>query len=133
MARRRVRIDNEIPLDAKTLPMFPAELTTVFANLLTNAVKCAREEGRIQALAVNDHGVLRVRVQNTGVALNIEEAERWFEPFESTTEEVDLVLGQGMGLGLTITRSILDYYGISIRLVERSPAYDTAIEMAFPK
>ena len=131
--RRRVRIDNDIPLDAKTPPMFPAELTTVFANLLTNAVKNAREDGRIQAFAVNDDGALRVRVQNTGVAVDLEKAERWFDPFESTTKEVDPVLGQGMGLGLTITRSILDYYGISIRFVEPDPAYDTAIEMAFPK
>ncbi|MDE0124097.1 MAG: sensor histidine kinase [Bryobacterales bacterium] len=131
--RRRVRIDNDISPDAKTLPMFPAELTTVFANLLTNAVKSAREDGRIQALAANDDGALRVRVQNTGVAVDLEEAERWFEPFESTTEEVDPVLGQGMGLGLTITRSILDYYGVSVTFVDPDPAYDTAIEMAFPK
>lgn len=130
--RRRVRINNEIPLDAKTLPMFPAELTAVFANLLTNAVKGAGEDGRIQASATHEDGVLRVRVQNTGVAVNLTEAERWFEPFESTTEDVDPVLGQGMGLGLTITRSMLDYYGISISFVDPDPAYDTAIEMVFP-
>ena len=56
-----------------------------------------------------------------------------FEPFESTTQEVDPVLGQGMGLGLTITRRILDYYGISVGFVEPDPLYSTAIEMAFPK
>ena len=131
--RRNVTIDNRIPPALRTLPMFPAELTTVLANILTNAVKGAREDGRIVASADSDGRALQVRVQNTGVSVNLEEAERWFEPFESTTEEVNPVLGQGMGLGLTITRRILDYYGISIGFVEPNSAYATAIEMTFPK
>lgn len=131
--RRRIKIDNRIPTGLSTLPMFPAELTTVFANLLTNAVKSAEEGGRVVASAASDVGLLSVRVQNTGVAVALDEAERWFEPFESTTQEVDPVLGQGMGLGLTITRRILDYYGISVGFVEPDPLYSTAIEMAFPK
>ena len=131
--RRRIRIENRIPAGLRTLPMFPAEVTTVFANLLTNAVKSAGEGGRVAASAASHDGVLSVRVQNTGVAVALDEAERWFEPFESTTREVDPVLGQGMGLGLTITRRILVYYGISVGFVEPDPLYSTAIEMAFPK
>ena len=131
--RRRIKIENRIPAGLSTLPMFPAELTTVFANLLTNAVKSAGEDGRVAASAATDDGVLSVRIQNTGVAVALDEAERWFEPFESTTQEVDPVLGQGMGLGLTITRRILDYYGISVGFVQPDPMYSTAIEMAFPK
>lgn len=131
--RRKIQIENRIPAGLRTLPMFPAELTTVFANLLTNAVKSAGEGGRVAASATSDDGLLSVRVQNTGVAVALDDAERWFEPFESTTQEVDPVLGQGMGLGLTITRRILDYYGISVGFVEPDPLYSTAIEMAFPK
>ena len=131
--RRNIQIANRIPAELKVLPMFPAELTTVFANLLTNAVKAAGEQGRIEASAGSDVRVVSIRVQNTGVAVDLGEAERWFEPFESTTQEVDPVLGQGMGLGLTITRRILDYYGIAVRFVEPDAPYSTAIEMVFPK
>ena len=131
--RRRIRIENQIPAGLRTLAMFPAELTTVFANLLTNAVKGAGEGGRIGTSAASDDGCLRVRVQNTGVAVDLGEAERWFEPFQSTTEEVNPVLGQGMGLGLAITKRVLDYYGIEIAFVEPDPPYATAIEMVFPK
>lgn len=131
--RRNTQIENRIPSGVKTLPMFPAELTTVFANLLTNAVKAAGQGGRIEASAASDGRVLRVRVQNTGAAVDLDDAERWFEPFESTTEDVDPALGQGMGLGLTITRRILDYYGISVGFVAPHPPYSTAIEMVFPK
>ena len=131
--RRNTQIENRIPSGVKTLPMFPAELTTVFANLLTNAVKAAGEGGRIEATATSDSRVLRVRVQNTGTAVDLDDAERWFGPFESTTEDVDPALGQGMGLGLTLTRRILDYYGISVGFVKPDPPYSTAIEMVFPK
>ena len=131
--RRNVRIENRIPSTLRTQPMFPAELTTVFANLLTNAVKGASKDGQIVASAEINEGTLQVRVQNTGVSVDLEEAEKWFKPFVSTTQEVNAVLGQGMGLGLTITRRILDYYGIEIRFVKPNPAFATAIEMTFPR
>ena len=131
--RRNVRIENRIPPTLRTQSMFPAELTTVFANLLTNAVKGAWEDGQIEASADINEGTLQVRVQNTGVSVDLEEAEKWFEPFESTTQEVNPVLGQGMGLGLTITRRILDYYGIAIRFAKPDSAFATAIEMTLPR
>ena len=113
--------------------MFPAELTTVFANLLTNAVKATRQDGEIDASAISEADFVKVRIQNTGVAVNLSDAERWFRPFESTTGDVDPALGQGMGLGLTITRSMLDYYGVAVRFVEPESSYATCIEVAFPE
>lgn len=113
--------------------MFPAELTTVFSNLLTNAVKAAAANGRIRAHGrVDREGVVAITVENTGVSVDIERAERWFRPFELTTAEVDPVLGQGMGLGLPITRSMLDQYGAEIHFVRPSHKFATALRIDFP-
>ena len=131
--RHRVDIRNRIPASLTSPPMFPAELTTVFANLLTNAVKATRQDGEIDASAISEADFVKVRIQNTGVAVNLSDAERWFRPFESTTGDVDPALGQGMGLGLTITRSMLDYYGVAVRFVEPESSYATCIEVAFPE
>lgn len=131
--RRAVDIHNRIPAEIKSPPMFPAELTTVFANLLTNAVKAATRNGQIEATAVATPEGIRLRVQNTGIAVDLKDAERWFRPFESTTETVQPVLGQGMGLGLTITRNMLDYYGIGISFADPTPPFVTALEVIFPK
>ena len=131
--RHGVEIRNGIPADLKSPPMFPAELTAAFANLLTNAVKAARQNGVIEASAMGDANFVCVRVQNTGTAVDLENAERWFRPFESTTGQVDPSLGQGMGLGLTITRGMLEYYGIGVKFVDPESPYATAIEMRFPK
>jgi signal transduction histidine kinase len=130
---RGIRIDCEIPADLKSPPMFPAELTAVFTNLLSNAVKAAGREGRILASAErDDEGSVHVLIKNTGARVDLAVAERWFRPFESTTTEVDPVLGQGMGLGLPITRRILDDYGATIAFVAPDSGFETAIKITFP-
>jgi len=130
---RNITLSNDIPPDLKSPPMFPAELSTVFSNLLTNAVKAAGIGGKIRASgrAKNDQS-LSVVIENTGTAVNLRDAERWFKPFESTTTSVDPVLGQGMGLGLPITRKMLEQYGADIRFAKPSHGFATAIEIVFP-
>ena len=113
--------------------MFRAELMAIFTNLLTNAVKAAGTDGFIRATAdLSDEGVLRVRLENTGEAVDPAEGERWFRPFESTTVQLDPVLGQGMGLGLGITRDLLAEVGATITFVRPRKGAATALEIAFP-
>ena len=130
--RRHIDIENRIPSDLTSIPMFPAEITAVFANLLTNAVKAIGEDGRIRASASVKAGQIRILLQNTGVAVDLDEAEHWFRPFESTTTKIDPVLGQGMGLGLTITRNLLDNYGAAVSFVQPKRPFKTAVEVSFP-
>ena len=131
--RRAIRIESMIPAYLKSPPMFPAELTAVFTNLLSNALKAAGPEGRIVASALtNQDGSVHVLIQNTGVRVDLARADRWFRPFESTTVEVDPVLGQGMGLGLPITRRMLDDYGAEIQFVSPDSGFATAIKLTFP-
>ncbi len=130
--RRGIKIDNRIPSELRSLPMFSAELTAVFANLLTNAVKAAGEDGRILASASSGDDQIRIHIQNTGTAIQLDEAERWFKPFQSTTSEVNPVLGQGMGLGLPITRNLLENYGAVVKFIQPDSQFATAIEIALP-
>ena len=115
--------------------MFAAELTTVFSNLLSNSVKAAGPKGTIRAIAKQRaNGTINLRVENTGVAVKAREiGSGFFSPFESTTTKVDAALGQGMGLGLTITRAMLEEYGATIRFVEPTGGFATAIEIVFPE
>jgi signal transduction histidine kinase len=127
--RKGIKIINDIPPDLKSPAMFPAELTLVFSNLLTNAVKAAGHKGKIRALARLEGEDTILRVENTGATVNPAKGERWFKPFESTTVQPDPILGQGMGMGLPITRNILEEYGASIRFVRPGSGYKTALEI----
>jgi signal transduction histidine kinase len=130
--RRNIRIANQLPDDLKSPPMFPAELTAVFSNLLTNAIKAAGRKGRVRASGRQLPEQIVLRIENTGKAVRLREAERWFLPFESSSANVDAALGQGMGLGLPITRSMLEEYGATITFVPPSSGFATAIEIVFP-
>lgn len=132
-ANRNIEFENRIESSLKSLPMFPAELTAVFSNLLTNSIKAVARNGKIRASSkVKEGDHIIIRIENTGAEIDLSDAERWFLPFESTTSKVDAVLGQGMGLGLTITRNILEQYGAEIKFVRPNPGFSTALEMKFP-
>ncbi|MGZ2382846.1 ATP-binding protein [Rhizobium brockwellii] len=116
-----------------TPPLFPAELNAILSNLISNAVKFSGDDGKIRIAASDDERSLKIRVENTGTRVNLETSDRWFQPFQSTSPVVDETLGQGMGLGLTITRSLVDEYGGVISFRSPTSGYDTAIEVELPK
>ncbi|MGW6520410.1 sensor histidine kinase [Streptomyces sp. NPDC054962] len=131
--QRGIEVVESFEPTVKTPPIFPAELTIIFTNLLTNAVKAAGEGGRILISGrPSDDGGIEFRVENSGLAVNLTESERWFRPFESTTTEVDVLLGQGMGLGLPITRRIVSEYSGRVRFVRPSSGYATAVQINLP-
>jgi signal transduction histidine kinase len=134
--RLGIVIENRIDEQLRTAPMYPAELTVIFSNLITNAVKAAGEGGRIRgrSLRVDDRerGIV-ILIENTGAAAESETGERWFAPFASTTvDALDPILGQGMGLGLPITRSIVEDYRGGIRFVTPTKRFATALELRLP-
>lgn len=129
--RREITVDNDLPSDLRSPSMFPAEIVAIFTNLLSNAIKAAGHAGGIKVRAGRSSEPTIV-VENTGVAVDVDDSEKWFKPFRSTTVATDAALGQGMGLGLTIVRSILDEYGATASFIRPSKNYSTAIELRFP-
>ena len=75
--------------------MFPAQTTLALPTLLTNAVKAAGEGRSIygppQIVSRTALSAFGSRILEKPVKLA--EAERWFRPFESTTTELDPLLG----------------------------------------
>ncbi|MDP9120082.1 MAG: ATP-binding protein [Acidobacteriota bacterium] len=132
--RWHIQIDNQIPDDLKSPPMFRAELTAIFSNLLTNAIKAAGDNGHISATAVRgNEGKVMVRLENTGMTVDPDAGEVWFRPFTSSTADVDPALGKGMGLGLPITRRVLEEYGAEIGFGTPQEGFAACIEILFPE
>lgn len=84
----------------------------VLLNLLSNAIKYNRKGGDVSLLGpdIVDEFV-RVRVDDTGPGLNAEECQRIFEPFSRLDDSNTI---EGTGIGLTISRRLLDMMGGSI-------------------
>lgn len=131
-ASRDILLVNEVPDTLKTPPLFRSELQGILANLLTNAIKAAEREGTVVVEASRKASGLHLTVQNTGVSVDPHDAERWFVPYASSSTSVDPVLGQGMGLGLPITRDLVSEYGGTVRFVRPRGGFATAIEVVIP-
>ena len=96
-------------------------LNQVLLNLLSNAIKFTPPGGSISLMirqkptAPTGYGSYELRVKDTGIGMSQEFAQKIFEPFER--ERTSTVSGiQGTGLGMAITKSIIDTMGGTIEL-----------------
>lgn len=97
-------------------------LNQVLMNLLSNAIKFTPAGGtvsvRVRQLAgkVGGCGQYEFRVKDSGIGMNPEFAKRIFEPFErERTSTVSRI--QGTGLGMAISKNIVDMMGSTIELL----------------
>ncbi|MFM9626854.1 sensor histidine kinase [Streptomyces galilaeus] len=133
LAERSIRFETQLDPYVKTPPIFPAEMAVIMTNLLTNAIKAADTGGTVSVSGKSEpNGGISLRVENTGTSIDLSDSEKWFRPFESTTLDVDVVLGQGLGLGLPITRRIVEEYRGRVKFVEPSNGFATAVEFFLP-
>ena len=91
----------------------PARLTQAFWNLMKNAVKFTGEGGGI-ALRTRDEGPrVVVEVVDTGIGIDPAALGKVFLAFEQIEDTVTRRYG-GLGLGLTIAKSVVERHGGSI-------------------
>jgi two-component system CheB/CheR fusion protein len=88
----------------------PARLQQVFWNLVKNAVKFTPDGGAIQVRSTNVDGRVRVEVIDTGIGIEPELLPRIFNAFEQGEQTITRRFG-GLGLGLTISRMLIDMHG----------------------
>ena len=110
-------------------------LNQVLLNLLSNAVKYTGEGGSIKMCVRETHGApsgyagYEFRIKDNGIGMSREFVEHIFEPFEreqnSTISKI-----QGTGLGMAITKNIVDMMGGSIK-VESEQGIGTEFTVTF--
>ena len=93
----------------------------VLLNLLSNAIKFTPAGGSVSLMirqkqgAPKGYGSYEIRVRDTGIGMSEEFAKHIFEPFER--ERTSTISGiQGTGLGMAITKNIVDTMGGTIEL-----------------
>ena len=91
----------------------PALVQRLFANLLDNAVRYNREDGRVEVETATASSGTTLRVANSGPVVPPEAVERLFEPFHRHGTERVAANGH-YGLGLSIARAIATAHGATI-------------------
>jgi signal transduction histidine kinase len=95
----------------------PERLRQVMQHLLSNAIKFTPEKGKVTvfALAVAGGRRVQIRVEDTGIGIKAEDQERIFERFYQADSSTTRNYG-GIGLGLTLVKSILASHNSQIHL-----------------
>lgn len=99
----------------------PGELRQAIANLFSNAVDAAPDNGKISVRldCVRDSSIdeIQLLIEDDGPGIAKEDLQRIFEPFYTTKKDI------GTGLGLYVTREILERHGGTVEV--RSQEVDT--------
>lgn len=103
-------------------------LLQVFENLIGNAIKFTQAGGRVTAGATSEKEEVVFRVTDTGVGIPSEHLPRVFDRFWQATRTGR----QGAGLGLPITRGIVEAHGGRI-WVESTPGSGSTFFFTIPK
>jgi signal transduction histidine kinase len=113
-----------------------AEWSAILQNLFVNAFNAMKtsERRRLRVSGASDAGESWLVIADTGVGVDVESSERFFDPFvreldvDDRTE--DVALGGG-GLGLTIVRMTADELGCDVHFVRPTRGYATAVQVSW--
>lgn len=112
----------EIVLDAPESLDFSAdrtELEIVFNNLISNAVKYNRDNGRVSVVLRGTNDSVTIAVTDTGIGLSQADADRLFNDFVRIKNDFTRHI-PGSGLGLSTVKKIAELYAGNVQ-VESEP------------
>jgi len=129
VVRNEVKYKAEVIKNYAALPRvkcLAAQINQVFMNLIVNAAQAIQEKGRIVLQTELRNGWVVVSVSDTGCGMSEDVKNRIFEPFYTTKP-----VGQGTGLGLSLSYSIVQKHGGRIE-VESTPGVGTRFSVHLP-
>jgi signal transduction histidine kinase len=94
----------------------PVRLRQILYNLISNALKFTESSGRVDVSAEAATMGVSIRVSDTGIGIAPADMQRLFRPFE----QANLPSGErpgGSGLGLALTKRLVDMHGGSIEVM----------------
>src|SRR5246127_5118320 len=104
--RHSITIHSELDAETPNILADRVQLQQVFMNLMLNAIEAMKDTGGEMTIrsGLNQEGQLLISISDTGVGLPAASSERIFDAFHTTKP-------QGTGMGLAITRSLVESYG----------------------
>jgi PAS domain S-box-containing protein len=105
-------------------------LKQVIDNLLSNAIKYTHAGGLVTVTLSADGQSAEIAIQDTGMGMTDEQRERLFVPFERLGAEATAI--PGTGLGLALSKTLVELMGGRIR-VESRPGAGSTFTVSLPR
>ncbi len=125
----------ELKSDIKGSPLFAAadlrKLKQVLINLLGNAVKFT-SAGSVNVAARKQNGDIHFTIKDTGIGIPKERQDKLFQKFIQVDGSTTRKYG-GTGLGLVISKHIIEKMGGRIRIESKGPGKGTTVHFTVPR
>ena len=108
-----------------------SEIEIIFNNLISNAIKYNIENGKVNIAIIDEQKKLTIIVEDSGIGMSEEEAKNLFKEFMRIKNEKTKNI-TGSGLGLSITKKIVDLYNGDIK-TESKEGKGTKFTITLPK
>jgi signal transduction histidine kinase len=105
-----IQLEDDLP----ALQADPIRINQILNNLVSNAAKFT-DEGSITLCAYRHNDQICLEVQDTGVGIHEDDLDRVFERFQQTDQD-HARSAKGTGLGLDITRQLVELHGGRIKV-----------------
>jgi signal transduction histidine kinase len=126
-----IRVEMRLPESVPPVPGDVDRIIQVLLNLLSNAVKfCEPGRGRIEIALAEGNGYLRVDVRDNGPGVSAEDQAVIFDKFRQAGDTLTNK-PQGTGLGLPISRHIVEHHGGRL-WVESRPGTGACFSFTLP-
>jgi PAS domain S-box-containing protein len=120
----------DVPDEPVLLEADPVRLAQVFANLLNNSAKYTREGGEIRVTVTVDDGMAVVCVRDNGEGIPRPMLQRVFNMF--TQVATGTRAHGGLGIGLTLARTLVHLHGGSIEAASDGPGKGCEFTVKLP-
>lgn len=115
----------DVASDVGEVVVDPVRVREVVSNLMVNALRAMPGGGGLVVRVFSEGRFVVILVRDTGTGIDLEEVDTVFERFKKGSTS------SGSGLGLTISRDLVEAHGGSISL-ESTPGVGTAVTVRLP-
>jgi signal transduction histidine kinase len=129
--RRDITVRLNAPPDLPLVTAGSAHLMIVFRNLLNNALKYTPDGGQITWQIEAGEGKLQHIISDTGQGIPIDDLSHVFDRFYRVDQSHSRDI-PGVGLGLSLVRMIVEFYGGTITLESAGPGQGTTAYVTWP-
>jgi signal transduction histidine kinase len=127
--KRGVTLAFDLPADLPEIEADPLRLRQILLNLLSNAIKFTPHGGAVRLNARAEAAALHISVADTGIGIAAHDLSRLFSEFERIVSDSEY--RQGAGLGLALTRRLVQAHGGTIA-VESTPGAGSTFTVVLP-
>jgi len=114
-AEKEIALEELVPEDLPQLRADRAKLRRVLVNLVSNALKFTPKGGRVRVSAAREDSFVRVSVSDTGVGIQPDDLRDIFDKYAQARSRATRS-EKGTGLGLYITRQLVELHGGKIEV-----------------